>query len=147
MEETNTQTNPSGAYHYAGFWIRLLAMIIDSIILGVIGYFLFGSEVTQVDMTNGPNVNISYNGWNSLVPLLYTFIFWVWISATPGKYICGIKIIEADGKKLSWQKAILRLVGYLVSSLGLLLGFLWIGFNQKKRGWHDMIAGTYVVKR
>lgn len=133
------------SHQYAGFWIRLLAGLIDIAILAVIGYIFFGGDVTQVSEDGG--VSISFTGWKTLIPALYILVFWIWISATPGKYICGIKIIETDGKKLSWQKAILRCIGYIPSAFVFGLGFIWIAANEKKQGWHDKLANTYVVKR
>lgn len=138
----------SGGMRYAGFWIRFLAYLIDSIILGVIGRILFGTQVTQYGTgENGVSFSVNYSGWRTLIPLAYVLVFWILCSATPGKMVCKLKIVEENGQKLSWQKALLRLVGYMVSAIGLLLGFVWIGFDKKKQGWHDKIAHTYVVKK
>lgn len=138
------ETQKAGAeYRYAGFWLRLLATIIDWIFLGIIGFVLFGSEVTSV---SGGSVGVNFEGYKMIVPALYTLIFWLWRSATPGKMICGTKIISEDGTKLDWKKAIIRLFSYLVSAIPLMLGFLVVPFDKKKQGWHDKIAKTYVVK-
>jgi uncharacterized RDD family membrane protein YckC len=141
----------SGGMRYAGFWIRFLAYIIDGIILGVVGRILFGASVTQFDTYGsadaGLSFSVNYSGWRVLVPLAYLLIFWITCSATPGKMICGLKIVEESGQKLSWQKALLRVVGYMISAVVVFIGFIWIGFDKKKQGWHDKIAGTYVVKK
>ncbi len=47
---------------------------------------------------------------------------------------------------MSFGKTVMRLIGYFVSSIVIWLGFLWILFDANKQGWHDKIAGTYVVK-
>ncbi len=138
------------SHQYAGFWIRVLAGLIDMAILAAIGYALGGGEATQVVEAGKFRMGffgVNFTGWRLLIPVLYTLIFWIWISATPGKYICGIKIIETDGKKLSWPKAILRYIGYIPSAFVFGLGFIWIAANEKKQGWHDKLAKTYVVKR
>jgi uncharacterized RDD family membrane protein YckC len=78
---------------YAGFWIRFLAYLIDSIILGVVGRILFGSQVTQYDTSgSGVSFNVSYTGWRVIIPIGYVLIFWITLSATPGKMICKLKI-------------------------------------------------------
>ncbi|MFA6992200.1 MAG: RDD family protein [Candidatus Gracilibacteria bacterium] len=138
-------------FKYAGFWIRFLAMIIDGIILGVIGSLLFPGSGNYVTMSadGGFQMDFSANfvGPQTIIPILYTLAFWIWKGATPGKMALGLRIIEQDGSKLSWQKALLRYVGYIVSGLTLCIGYLWVGFDKKKRGFHDMIAKTYVVKK
>lgn len=134
--------------NYAGFWIRFLAYLIDSIILGVVGRILFGSQVTEYGAAgDGVSFSVNYSGWRTIVPIAYVLVFWIVFSATPGKMICKLKIVEENGQKLSWQKALLRFVGYIVSGVALFIGFIWIGFDKKKQGWHDKIAKTYVVKK
>jgi len=64
---------------------------------------------------------------------------------TPGKMILGLKVIGEDGTPLTFGVAFLRSVGYLISSVVLNLGFLWVAFDKKKQGWHDKIAGTVVI--
>mgnify|MGYP001176811683 CR=1 FL=1 len=65
---------------------------------------------------------------------------------TPGKMILGLKVIGEDGTPLTFGAAFLRSVGYLISSVVLNLGFLWVAFDKKKQGWHDKIAGTTIVR-
>lgn len=149
MEATSSgSVASSGGMRYAGFWIRFLAYLIDGIILSVIGRILFGASTTAYSAGGSmASFSVNYSGWRTLVPLAYVLIFWITCSTTPGKMICKLKIVEENGQKLSWQKALLRLVGYVVSGAVLFIGFIWIGFDKKKQGWHDKIAGTYVVKK
>lgn len=141
--------NPLSFEHqYAGFWRRLLAQIIDAIILGVLGYLLFGSAVTNVTGADGLySVNVSFTNWQTLIPVLYTILFWIWKGATPGKMVLGMKIINVDGSDLTWGRAIGRYFAYFVSAIVIFIGFIWIGFDSKKQGWHDKLAGTYVVMK
>lgn len=81
-----------------------------------------------------------------LITIAYILGFWVWRGQTPGKMLAGIKIIRTDSSPLDWPHAILRYLGYLVSTVTLLIGFIWIAFDHKKQGLHDKIADTYVVK-
>jgi uncharacterized RDD family membrane protein YckC len=65
---------------------------------------------------------------------------------TPGKMALGLKVIQNTGAPMTFGVAFLRWVGYIISGIILDLGFAWIAFDRKKRGWHDMIAATYVVR-
>ncbi len=60
--------------------------------------------------------------------------------------IMGIKVVSVDGGPVSVGKAFVRWIGYFVSAIVFCLGFLWIIWDKEKQGWHDKIAGTYVVK-
>lgn len=139
-EAPTTTSSPK----YAGFWIRLLASIIDMIIVALIAYILFGSEAVQV--SNG-QFNVQLTGWKVLIPILYTLIFWIRLSTTPGKMILGLIIVDKEGKKINRLKSILRYLGYMISTIVIFLGFIWIAFDKKKQGRHDKIASTYVIKK
>lgn len=95
-------------------------------------------------------------GFAGLLDFLVTFVLpivisiWMWIrfAATPGKMALNPKIVNAHtGENMTTGQAIIRYLGYIVSALPLGLGFLWITFDQRKRGWHDMMAGTVVIKQ
>lgn len=143
-----TTTTPTES-KYAGFWIRFLAMIIDSIILGIIGYLLFGSGTSSATMTADGSyaVSVNYTNGQTLIPLLYIIGFWIWKGATPGKMALGLKIVRTNGDKLTWGRAIGRYFAYIVSAIVFCFGFIWIGFDSKKQGWHDKLADTIVIKK
>ncbi|EKF82833.1 hypothetical protein MCRH_1828 [Moraxella catarrhalis RH4] len=68
--------------------------------------------------------------------------------ATPGKMLFGLQVRDAKtGQFISVPRALLRYFSYLISSVILCLGLIWVGFDKKKQGWHDKIAKTVVVKR
>jgi len=144
--EVKTEKPKANEMQYSGFWIRFVAMVIDAVFLGIIASILFGSGTAQVG-DGAVSASFSFEGWRMIAPTLYYILFGGWISATPGKYICGIKIVSEDGQKLSWGKSVLRYIGYFPSFLVFCIGFIWVGFDKKKQGWHDKIAKTYVVKR
>lgn len=77
-------------------------------------------------------------------------MIWFWVSChgqTPGKRVVGARVVDAEtGEPVSVGKGIVRYLGYFVSMLGLFIGYLWVGFDPKKQGWHDHIAGTVVVR-
>ncbi|MDX2073751.1 MAG: RDD family protein [Alphaproteobacteria bacterium] len=85
--------------------------------------------------------------WQMLVWGVYTVLCWHYWSATPGKMLCRLKVIDAKtGGPLRPGQGILRALGYFISAVPLGLGFFWIGIDRKRRGWHDLFAGTLVVK-
>jgi uncharacterized RDD family membrane protein YckC len=124
------------ALEYAGFWIRLGAGVIDLLILGsfatVLAYFF---PLPAIWVSAAVAVSIGY--WLG---------FWVWRGQTPGKMAVGIKVIRTDSSTVKWPCAARRCLGYVVSTLTLFLGFVWVAFDSRKQGVHDRIADTYVVK-
>jgi len=125
---------------YAGFWIRALAFLIDSFILGAIAYAIFGNQCPETGFC------VSYHNWETIIPAAYVIGFWIWKSATPGKLLLKLKITNADNKPLTPKDAILRFVGYIPSAVVIFFGFIWIGLDPEKQGWHDKIAKTHVIK-
>jgi len=77
---------------------------------------------------------------------LYTLPFWFRFSATPGKMLFRLEIRDATtGARMTRRQSVIRFLGYIVSTLPMSLGFIWVGINKKRRGFHDLIAGTVVV--
>ena len=120
---------------YAGFWIRFLANIIDGCIL------LIPNMVLRFAVESPASTLLQI-----AVGLVYTVGFWTAEGATPGKMAVGIRITTVDLQPIDFGRALLRYIGYLASGITLLIGFLMIAFTRQKRGLHDYIAGTVVVK-
>jgi len=76
----------------------------------------------------------------------YLLLFHVIKGKTLGMRVCNLRIIDIYGDPPSSRQAFVRTVGYLLCVFSLGLGFLWIAFDSEKRGFHDWIARTYVVK-
>lgn len=148
-----SQDSPRAQYQYAGFWVRLLASVIDTVcILAVTlpllyaiygnAYFAAAADVNSAGFHGSADALISY-----LLPAVAVIVFWIYRSATPGKMILGLKIIRTDGlEKLTPGQSIGRYLGYYVSMIPLFLGFIWVAFDARKQGWHDKLAGTLVIK-
>ena len=158
MEATDAQLQDVVATaepQYVGFWARFLAMIIDSLLLGVVLVIIisafFGQQYLQEVMAGDPAATRSvglYYAIQLLLPAAVIIAFWIYRSATPGKMVISAEIVDAKTfDKPSAGQLIVRYVGYYISSLVLCLGFLWIAFDARKQGWHDKIAGTVVIKR
>lgn len=85
-------------------------------------------------------------GWQMVVLSLATAICWHFWSATPGKMLLRIRIVDAKTEQpISDAQILLRIAGYLVSTMVFLLGFFWIGVDKRRQGWHDKLADTVVV--
>lgn len=134
---------------YAGFWRRTGAALIDTIIAMIIMvpliYMFYGEFFATDDLSSiAPSGLILEN----IIPIVLTVFFWTMYKATPGKMAVGCEIVNAKtGEKMGIGRSIVRYLGYFISTLPLGLGFLWIVFNKRKRGWHDLIAGTVVIRK
>ncbi|WP_269620525.1 RDD family protein [Zhongshania sp. BJYM1] len=133
---------------YAGFWVRVGASIIDSILIllvaGPLLTALYGRDYWLGEQTTRTGTELLLN---YLLPALAVLLFWVYKSATPGKLITGLRIVDArTGAKPTTTQFVIRYVGYYVSMIPLFLGIVWVAFDAKKQGWHDKLAGTVVVK-
>ncbi len=133
----------------AGFWIRLLATIIDSILLVLLTLpillAIYGREYfSSTELIKGPgDFLVSY-----VLPAILVIFFWAAWRGTPGKLMLGLRVVDArTGAKLDLLQAVIRYLGYFVSTLLLCLGFLWIAFDSRKQGFHDKLARTLVVKK
>jgi uncharacterized RDD family membrane protein YckC len=82
-----------------------------------------------------------------VVPIVATIWFWLRFMGTPGKMALKLRIVDArTGNKLSPGQAIGRYFAYILSMLPFGLGFIWIGIDSRKQGWHDKMAGTVVIR-
>ena len=133
--------------HYAGFWIRLAASAVDSILLAAAIFPLliafYGKTYFDSDkFIQGPADFLLT--W--IFPILAIMVFWFAKSATPGKILFRLLIVDAKTlQKPSTKQFIIRYLGYYVSALPFCLGFIWIGFDKRKQGWHDKLANTLVI--
>ena len=133
--------------HYAGFWIRLAATLIDTailvIVLGVPFTIIFGVDLTDPNAAD-PGFVVSLLQY--AVPIALTVWFWVKYMGTPGKMLFKLHVVDAKtGHELSTPQAIGRYLGYYVSIIPFMLGFIWVAFDAKKQGFHDKLAGTVVI--
>ena len=135
---------------YAGFWIRVGASIIDSILLMMITYPILYAVYGWVGLDYGDAMKTT-----GFVDILLTWIlpvvaviwFWTAKQATPGKMLLSLRVVDAKtGGSLSVGQGLVRYVGYFVSAIPFCLGLIWVAFDSKKQGWHDKIAGTVVVR-
>ena len=134
---------------YAGFWIRVGAAIIDSIlhqiIISPLLTAIYGTEywMSESLVQGAWDVVLSY-----ILPAIAVILFWKYKSATPGKMLLKLTIVDAEtGDKPSTGQFIGRYFAYFVSIIPLFIGFIWVGIDKRKQGWHDKLAGTVVIRR
>ncbi|TMC62373.1 MAG: RDD family protein [Chloroflexota bacterium] len=125
----------------AGFWIRVVAFIIDSIIVGVIN-----AIVAAILSSN----TTGRTGIQTILGIIYFSYFWSasspWPGQTVGDKLLNLRVIRTDGSDLTIVQAFIRYVGLFISFIVIFIGVIWVAFDPNKQGWHDKIAGTYVVK-
>lgn len=135
---------------YGGFWIRFVAWILDQMILSFSTGFLFGSYLLGGGTFSNPGGGAQgeFSLLLIVIVIFYFVGFWSWKQATPGKMALGLVVVDAEtGQPASPVKYVLRYLGYIVSAVVILIGYIWVAFNPRKQGWHDLIAGTVVVKK
>jgi uncharacterized RDD family membrane protein YckC len=106
----------------AGFWVRMGALLIDAMIIGIFAHVWF------------------------LAIAVYAAVMWKLKGSTVGDIVFGLRVVRLDDRPLSWEAAVIRALGCFLSAAALGLGFLWIAFDPDKQAWHDKFAGTVVVR-
>lgn len=164
--------NPLPPPKYVSFNGRLFATFIDLILSTIILMPFFSLEyppevaktlndletgaITQdhaaqillTQITQGSGITNIYS--NSMIQFfvsaLVIILFWFFRSATPGKMLLKMRIVDADtGGKPSLLSFFIRYIGYFVSLIPFCLGFFWIGIDKRKQGWHDKMGNTVVI--
>ncbi len=131
--------------NYAGFWIRVGASIIDSFITGFVSFFfqmaiILGmaalSEEAAFFLSQAVGMGIYFG---------YYVFFHGKFGATPGKMLCRIKVVLADGSSIGYGRAFGRCLAEILSALILFIGYIMVAFDREKRGLHDHICNTRVI--
>src|SRR5947209_5418911 len=137
-----------GGPRYVGFWKRLLAFFIDTLILVTvfvtIAIAIYGRRYVQLASQGQTllfDVLVQF-----VLPAVAAILFWRYRGATPGKMLVSARIVDASTNgPPSTGKLIGRYFAYIVSIVPVFLGFLWIALDKRKQGWHDKLAGTVVI--
>lgn len=151
--EQNAQDGFLGAY--AGFVTRLIAWIIDQLILIAITSTVV-IVVSFVQDTFRINEWLGLQDWAETImvivavvlvvsiTLLYNFGLWMLTGQTVGKWIMGVRIVRTDGGRLHFGNCVRRQIGYYISAI-LFLGYLWVLVDNRRQGFHDKLSGSFVV--
>jgi len=148
---------------YAGFWLRLVAYIIDAIILGmagVIAFFpLFRANIHAFTTQNPWEVYTSMSRPLFAIRLLALMLSWIYYAsmessswqATLGKKILGLRVTDLAGNRITFRitfaRASGRFFGKILSGMILGIGFLMAGFTARKQALHDILAGCLVLRQ
>ena len=153
---------------FAGFWVRFVASFLDTLFLAVpIGaaiYVLSGGEWFDFTaymeniryamhgnaahaLSNMPQTQLKWELLFEVAVMVVVIIFWRrWRGATPGKRYVGISVVDVETMgEIDNKQAVIRSIGYIASTLMLLMGFLMVAFREDKRAFHDLMAGTAVI--
>ncbi|MGR5450411.1 RDD family protein [Vibrio alfacsensis] len=143
----NAPAKMSDLYEYSGFWPRVGASLIDTIILCVITYpILVGIYGWAYFESDDIVVGFADFVVSWVFPLIAIVVFWTYKQATPGKMAISARIVDAKtGEKPTLQQYIIRYLGYFVATIPLGLGIFWVAWDKRKQGWHDKLANTVVI--
>jgi uncharacterized RDD family membrane protein YckC len=120
---------PLNALPRADFWVRMGALAIDAVLIGIISSFIPGSgDIWLLGLAT------------------YGAVMWKLKGTTVGGIICNLRIVRVDGREVDWATSIVRALGCFLSLAAVGLGFIWIAIDPERQGWHDKIAGTLVVR-
>jgi uncharacterized RDD family membrane protein YckC len=122
----------------AGFFIRLGALALDGVLIGLIMAFISGMLPRFLHFHNGPG------GW-LMALAIYGAIMWKHKGTTIGGIVCGLKVVRVDNRELDWATAVVRALACFLSLAVAGLGFIWVAIDDENQSWHDKIAGTAVV--
>jgi uncharacterized RDD family membrane protein YckC len=118
----------SAALPRAGFWIRMAALLLDVILVGIC-----------MSIFHHPHLEL-------VLLAAYGAVMWKVRGSTVGGIVFDLHVVRLDGRALDWETAIIRALGCFLSLAVAGLGFIWIAFDGNRQAWHDKIAGTVVVR-
>ena len=131
---------------YAGFWRRVLAVILDGFVVGIV--------TVPLSLAFGGGDGTGSTAYSPEASSISTAITWLYYAfmessskqATLGKMALGIIVTDLEGRRIGFGKATGRHFAKILSALIIGIGFLMVAFTQRKQGLHDILAGTLVVK-
>ncbi len=150
--ESESQTD----FQYAGFWLRVHAALIDWFLIAVIT-FIVAWVVNQDILYELEKEGTLEQGRYWATEISYNLVgFFIWylyytvaessrFQGTFGKRILDLKVVDEAGNRISVGRAAGRLISKILSFIILLIGFLMVGWTEKKQGLHDKIAKTFVI--
>lgn len=156
-------SRPPPTFHVAGFWRRVAAAALDAAVLvpacliltwlagALSGVHLPASRHGGLDfwldlLLGSDPALVGGLGLSLAIASIYVLLFQFTTGRTLGMRALKLRIIDIYGDAPSFGRAAARTAGYLVGLATLGLGFLWVGFDSERRGLHDWLSGTYVVK-
>jgi uncharacterized RDD family membrane protein YckC len=152
----------SASTRYGGFWIRVVARIIDGVIIGVPIGILFGIIIaaagglasTSTDQNAQTAAGLGLVGAYLIVILLatvgsvvYQVYFWGISGSTLGMRVFKLRVVDANtGGPIGIGRAIVRWLMSIVNGMACYIGWIWVAFDPRKQGWHDKVANSVVIQ-
>jgi uncharacterized RDD family membrane protein YckC len=118
----------SAALPRAGFWVRMGALLLDILLVGILLSVLHIRDIEFVALA------------------AYGAVMWKLRGSTIGGIVFDLRVVRLDGRAVDWETVIVRALGCFLSLVVVGLGFFWIAFDENNQAWHDKIAGTVVVR-
>lgn len=146
-------------FHFAGFWIRVVARIIDSLLLGfvigsttTVGFIIMSVLIKDLPSETAGMIAIAYSGLSALFGLVVDWLYYALCEASPmqgtiGKMATGLKVVDKHGDRLTFLRATGRFFAKFLSGLILYGGYVMVAFTEKKQGLHDIMAETFVIHK
>ncbi len=142
---------------YAGFWIRLVALIIDGVIVVVITIvveIVLGIFIGLLARFTGSALDVSPGGPLTYLSYLVSFtisigyfVYYWGMGSTRGMRFFRLAVVDAEtGQPIGFGRAAMRYLGYVISVIACYIGLIWAAFDPKKQGWHDKIANSIVIQ-
>lgn len=144
--QAQTQQEDPSAVEYASFSERLVALLVDVSIIAIPGQFILlnviGRNMTQISQLVGLELLLA------LIFVLYEAVFSCGGRVTLGKKLMGIAVASADDPQMpiGFFRAVLRAVGYFISTAVFFCGFFLAFFEERKRSLHDFMGHSVVVR-
>jgi len=130
----NSKQAHAGHYERAGFWARIAATVLDFVLV------FFGLQILGfIDGQGGFRHFI-------LLWMIYHILLWGWKGTTVGGIIMKLRLVTLKGEAPLWGTVVIRSLSSLFSGIPLGLGFLWVGWNAERQSWHDLVAGTVIIR-
>lgn len=123
----------------AGFWIRMGAMLLDAVLIGMVVGLTSSVFPRFMHIDHGP-------GGLFVALAIYGAVMWKTKGTTIGGIVCGLKVVRLDDREIDWPTAAVRALSCFLSLVVGGLGFIWVIFDADRQSWHDKIAGTTVVR-
>jgi uncharacterized RDD family membrane protein YckC len=138
-------------YRYAGFWRRVLAFILDQVLLTIAGgvaSIVLGIAILGL----GAHGRRDVHDVISLFPFLWTWLYYALLESSPlqstvGKMACGLIVTDIDGQRISFGRATGRYFAKILSAIIIGIGFFMAGWTRRKQALHDIICDTLVLKK
>ena len=136
------------SFRYAGHGARLAASIVDVVLYTLVLAALMAVVfATTPDRADAGVRNLFGIIGATIASSGYFPLFWVVTGWTPGMRVFGLRVVrERDGGRVGLVSALVRLIGYSIDMFGFFLGFAWVLIDRRRRGWHDILAGTVVIQ-